>query len=92
MIIDRYVLMESQIAHDLRDAKLMYKSGVIALIEIIPIEDKFVLSLIERNGEQFHLRTQRGNTRYFKSLDSIYGVIKSLGLNNIKLNVVVKEK
>jgi hypothetical protein len=76
---------------DLGDAKLMQQNGVISLIEIIPRDNQFILAFQNLNGETIYLKTQRGQIRYFKTLDSAFSVVKNLGLNSTKLRIVEQE-
>lgn len=76
---------------DLSDAKLMQQNGAIKIIEIIPSENQFILAFQNLNGEIIYLRTQRGQIRYFKTLDSAFSVVKNLGLSSTKLRIVEQE-
>lgn len=76
---------------ELSDAKLMQENGVISKVEIITEESNgYVITFLGKNGQQFYLKTQRGSIRYFKTLDSAFNTIQTLGYDVSKLVVVNK--
>ncbi|ODS12414.1 hypothetical protein VSF3289_02718 [Vibrio scophthalmi] len=76
---------------ELSDAKLMQENGVISKVEIITEEsNRYMITFLGKNGQKFYLKTQRGNIRYFKTLDSAFNTIQSLGYDVSKLVVVDK--
>lgn len=77
--------------YELSDARLMQENGVIANIEIVIEESNlYMIIFLGKNGKQFHLKTQRGSIRYFKTLDSALNTIQSLGYDVSKLVVMKK--
>lgn len=76
---------------ELSDARLMQKNGVISKVEIIPQDNsRYVIAFVGHNGQHFNLKTQRGSIRHFKTLDSAFSTIESLGFSVSKLVVVNK--
>ncbi|TMX64784.1 hypothetical protein DA090_13450 [Photobacterium damselae] len=76
---------------ELSDARLMYENDVISEVEIITSEDgRYTICFTSKSGQQFFLKTQRGSIRYFKTLDSAFATIESLGYAVSKLIVVKK--
>lgn len=76
---------------ELSHARLMYENGVISKVEIIPDRDNcFIIVFTGNKNQRFYLKTQRGNIRYFKTLDSAYSTILSMGYIDSKLVVEYK--
>ncbi|WP_367105830.1 hypothetical protein [uncultured Psychrobacter sp.] len=79
--------------YELSDARLMSEKNVFSRIEIIPCEaEGYKVGFVEDKDEYSFLKAQRGNVRYFKTLDSAFNTVKSLGYDECKLVVVSKNE
>lgn len=86
-----YRMINQDNLFDLSDAKLMQQNGAIKIIEIVPSENQFIVAFQNLNDETIYLKTQRGQVRYFKTLDSAFSAVKNLGLHRTKLRVIEQE-
>ncbi|HGN0185272.1 TPA: hypothetical protein ACKRGL_003539 [Proteus mirabilis] len=78
--------------YEISDIKIMKECGVLSQIEIIPnINKGFTISFLTIDKKRINLKTQRGQLRFFKTLDSAFSTINKLGLVDCKLLVVNKD-
>lgn len=81
--------------YELSIARLMNENGLFLRIEIIPDDLKgFTVAFVNSVDEYAFLKAQRGNIRYFKTLDSAFNAVQSLGCTDCKLVIIdnTKEK
>lgn len=79
--------------YELSIARLMNENGLFTRIEIIPDDSKgFVVAFVDATEKYSFLKAQRGNIRYFKTLDSAFNAVQSLGSTDCKLVIADKVK